>query len=49
MSTTFHLQMDRQTEHQNQELEAYLRMFVKYEQDNWVELLPTAEFAYNSK
>jgi hypothetical protein len=24
-------------------------MFIKYEQDNWVELLPTAEFAYNSK
>jgi transposase InsO family protein len=49
MSTTFHPQTDGQTECQNQELEAYLRMFVNYEQDNWVELLPTAEFAYNSK
>jgi hypothetical protein len=25
----------------------YLRAFCNYEQDNWVELLPLAEFAYN--
>jgi hypothetical protein len=24
-------------------------MFVNYEQDDWIELLPTAELAYNSK
>jgi hypothetical protein len=49
MYTTFHLQTDGQTECQKQELEAYLCMFVNYEQDDWVELLPIAEFAYNSK
>jgi hypothetical protein len=48
MSTAFYPQIDGQTECQNQELEAYLCMFVNYEQDNWVELLPTAEFTYNS-
>jgi len=29
-------------------LEAYLRNYVDYEQSNWVEFLPTAQFAYNS-
>ena len=28
-------------------MEQYLRTFCNYEQDNWVELLPLAEFAYN--
>jgi hypothetical protein len=49
MSTILYLQIDGQIECQNQELEAYLRMFVNYEQDDWVELLPTAEFTYNLK
>jgi len=29
-------------------MEQYLRAFCYYEQDNWVELLPLAEFAYNN-
>jgi hypothetical protein len=29
-------------------MEQYLRAFCNYEQDNWVELLPLAEFAYNT-
>jgi hypothetical protein len=29
-------------------MEQYLRAFCNYEQDNWVELLPLAEFAYNN-
>jgi len=45
--TAFHPQMDRQTEGQNQMMEQYLRTFCNYEQDNWVELWPLAEFAYN--
>ena len=32
----------------NQILEQYLRCYVNYEQNNWVELLPIAQFAYNS-
>jgi hypothetical protein len=49
LSTAFHPQTDGQTERQNQELETYLRIYMSYQQDNWVELLPYAEYAYNSK
>jgi len=48
MSTAFHPQTDGQTECLNQTIEAYLRAFVNREQDNWVSLLPMAEFAYNN-
>jgi hypothetical protein len=33
----------------NQELETFLRIYMDYQQDNWVGLLPFAEYAYNSK
>jgi len=49
LSTAFHLQTDRQTEHANQELEQYLRIFVDYRQKQWPDWLSTAEFAYNNK
>jgi len=48
MSTVFHPQTDGQTERLNQTIEVYLRAFVSKEQDNWVSLLPMAEFAYNN-
>jgi len=48
MSTAFHPQTDRQMEPLNQTIEAYLRDFVGREQDDWVSLLPMAEFAYNN-
>ena len=48
MSTAFHPQTDGQTERLNQTIEAYLRAFATREQDNWVSLLPMAEFAYNN-
>jgi len=32
----------------NQTLEAYLRIFCNYDQDDWFDLLPLAEFAYNN-
>jgi len=47
-STAFHPQSDGQTERVNQILEQYLRMFCNYQQSNWAELLPLAEFAYNN-
>ena len=47
LSTAFHPQTDGQTERQNQTLEQYLRIFCNMEQDNWAQLLPYAEFAYN--
>src|SRR5688572_1482289 len=48
LSTAFHPQTDGQTECQNQTMEQYLRAYVNYEQNNWLELLPHAEFAYNN-
>jgi len=48
MSTAFHPQTDGQTERLNQTIEAYLRAFVAKEQNNWVALLPMAEFVYNN-
>ena len=47
MSTAYHSQTDGQTERTNQSLEHYLRAYVDYMQDNWLELLPFAEFVYN--
>src|SRR5258708_11030367 len=32
----------------NQEIEAYLRVFVSHHQDDWADWLPLAEFAYNN-
>jgi len=48
MSTAFHPQTDGQTERLNQTIEAYLRVFINKEQDDWKWLLPMAEFAYNN-
>jgi len=48
LSTAYHPETDGQTKCVNQILEQYLRVYVNYQQDNWVNLLPLAEFAYNS-
>ena len=44
----FHPQTDGQTERQNSTMEAYLRAFVNFKQNDWVRLLPMAEFTYNN-
>src|SRR6266478_2769618 len=44
----YHPEGDGQTERVNQTLEQYLRIFCNYQQDNWSDLLPLAEFAYNN-
>ena len=44
----YHPEGDGQTECTNQTLEQYLRVYCNYQQDNWSELLPLAEFAYNN-
>jgi len=41
-------QADGQMEQVNQELEQYLWLFVSERQDDWVDLLPMAEFQYNN-
>jgi len=48
MSTAYHPQTDGQTGRTNQVLEGYLRTFVNYDQDDWYQLLPLAEHAYNN-
>ena len=48
LSTAFYLQTNSQTERQNSTMEAYLQVFVNFEQNDWARLLPIAEFAYNN-
>ena len=48
LSTVFHLQTDGQTKRQNSTMEAYLRVFINFKQNNWAKLLPMAEFGYNN-
>ena len=47
-STAYHSQTDGQTKRVNQELEQYLRIFVREWQDDWYSLFPLAEFTYNN-
>ena len=44
MSTAYHPQTDGQTERVNQVLEQYLRMYCSWDQKNWMEFLPYADF-----
>ena len=48
LSTAFHHQTNDQIERQNSIMEAYLRVFVNWEQNDWACLLPMAEFTYNN-
>src|SRR5260221_3637869 len=48
-STSYHPQTDGQTEHMNQEIEAYLQVFMSHQQDDWADWLLLVEFAYNNK
>jgi hypothetical protein len=47
-SSGYHTESDGQTERVNQILEQYLRCMINHQQDNWTDLLPLAEFAYNN-
>jgi hypothetical protein len=46
--TAFHPPTDGQTERVNQTLEAYMRNYSSHQQDGRSDLLPLAEYAYNS-
>ena len=48
LSTAYHPETDGQSEIANQEMERHLRSFVNYSQDDWMNLLPIAEFAANN-
>ena len=47
MSTTFHPQMNGQTERINLILEQYFRSFAGNNKYKWIELLPTTQMAIN--
>jgi len=49
LSMAYYSQTDRQIERTNQELEQYLKMYSDHRQNNWLEWLATAEFAFNNK
>ena len=46
--TAFYPKTDSQTERQNSTIEAYLRAFINFEQNDWARFLLMAEFAYNN-
>lgn len=48
MSTSRHPQTDGSTEIMNRMVENYLRCYCAFHQNNWDQLLTSAEFAYNS-
>ena len=49
LSIAYHPQTNGQTERINQELEQYLRVFIDHRQEQWLDWLGMAEFAYNNK
>ena len=49
MSTSWHPQTNGQDENTNQQMEQYLRAFINFTQDDWVNWLPMAEFALNNR
>jgi transposase InsO family protein len=48
MSTAYHSQTDEQSKQMNQTVKMYLRHYVNRNQNNWVQLLSTAQFVYNN-
>ena len=47
--TVYHPQTNGQTEQMNQEIEAFLRHYVNYKQDDWANWIAESEFQYNDK
>ena len=48
ITTAYHQQANRKVERTNQELKQYLHKYTNHQQDNWPELVPLAEYAYNT-
>jgi hypothetical protein len=47
LATAYHQRTDGQTERKIQEIRAYFRHYLDYEQKNWIELTPIAQYALN--
>jgi hypothetical protein len=48
LSTTYHLEIDGQTERVNQVMEDMLRMYIMDNQTQWEKYLPLVDFSYNN-
>ena len=48
LTTAYHPQGNSQTEQTNQTVEQYLWHYINYQQDDWVNYLPMAQFAFNN-
>ena len=48
LSIAFHFQIDGQIERMNSVMKQFLRVFVNFEQNDWIKLLLMVEFAYNN-
>ncbi len=48
MLTAYHSQTNEQSEQMNQMIEMYLKHYINKNQNNWVQLLSTAQFVYNN-
>ena len=48
ITTAYHPQANGKAKRTNQELKQYLRKYTNYQQDNWPELVPLTEYAYNT-
>ena len=49
LSTAYHSQTDGQIERINQEIGTFLRHYMNYQQDDWMDWLAIVEFLYNDK
>lgn len=49
LTTAYHPQGNGKVERKNQDIEIFLRLFCAQRQDDWVDYLPAAEFALNSR
>ena len=48
LSTAYHSQTDEQIKRMNQTLKQYLRCYINYRQNNWIQLLSIAQLIFNS-
>ena len=48
LTTAYHPQANGQTEHENQEVEQYLCLYISHVQDDWSTLLLMADFVMNA-
>ena len=48
LSTAYHSQTNEQTKRMNQTLKQYLRCYINYRQNDWIQLLSVAQLTFNN-